>query len=138
MSTFPPKYRFKNGLHPAFASDFRKNPEAIVDCGTLSVQDQAKLCSERIARLTQKLADYKARGLRANPPTIKEYSNALAQEQTWLQSLSTPGPSVPVNSPLLKADSISRLGLTVTQVFYLVGQQLKKGLCRFANAVRFV
>ena len=138
MSTFPPKYRFFDGLHPAIASDFRKNPEAIVDCGTLSVQDQAKLCSTRIARLTQKLADYKARGTRANPPTIKEYSNAIAQEQTWLQSLTTQSPPAPVNSPLLKADSISRLGLTVTQVFYLVGIQLKKGLCRFVKTVRFV
>jgi hypothetical protein len=102
----------------------------------LSVQDQAKLCSARIARLTQKLADYKARGTRANPPTIKEYSNAIAQEQTWLQSLTTQSPPAPVNSPLLKADSISRLGLTVTQVFYLVGIQLKKGLCRFVKTDR--
>ncbi len=146
MSVKAPKYRFKDGLHPAIASDHRKCPAAVIDCATLPIQEQAKLCSDRIAYLTQKLTDYRARGLRANPPTIAEYEEAIAkrcceaqiaEEQTWLQSLTTiPQPPTPVNSPLLMADSINRLGLTVTQVFYLVGQQLKKGLCRFVKTDR--
>jgi hypothetical protein len=39
-------------------------------------------------------------------------------------------------SPLLKANEITRLGLTKTQVFYLVGKQLQKGLCRFVKTDR--
>jgi hypothetical protein len=34
---------------------------------------------------------------------------------------------------LLKADNILKLGLTCTQVFYLVGKHLNKGICRFVK-----
>jgi hypothetical protein len=137
MPTKPPKYRFKDGLHPALASDHKKSPGAVIDCGKLSAQEQAQLCSDRVTHLTQKLEAYKARGLRASPQAIAEYEAAIAQEQSWLQSLTTqPLPAPGVSSPLLKAESINWLGLTKTQVFYLVGQQLKKGLCRFVKTDR--
>jgi hypothetical protein len=137
MSIKPPKYRFKDGLHPALASDHKKSPGAVIDCGKLSAQEQAQLCSDRVTHLTQKLEAYKARGLRASPQAIAEYEAAIAQEQSWLQSLTTqPLPAPVVSSPLLKAESINWLGLTKTQVFYLVGQQLKKGLCRFVKTDR--
>jgi hypothetical protein len=135
MPTKPPKYRFKEGLHPAIASDHKKSPEAVIDCGKLSDQEQAQLCSDRISHLTQKLEAYKAKGLRASPQAIAEYEEAIAQEQSWFESQPLPAP-VPVSSPLLKAESINWLGLTKTQVFYLVGQQLKKGLCRFVKTDR--
>ena len=137
MSVKAPRYRFKDGLNPALASDHRKCPEAVIDCGTLPTQEQAQLCSDRMTYLTQKLEAYKARSTRVNPLTIKEYEEAIAQEQTWLQALTTPQSLAPINSPLLKADSINRLGLTKTQVFYLIGQQLKKKLCRFVKTDRF-
>ncbi len=35
--------------------------------------------------------------------------------------------------PLLEADNIARIGLTKTQIFFLVGQKLGKGLCRFVK-----
>ena len=38
--------------------------------------------------------------------------------------------------PLIKAESVIRLGLTVTQVFYIVGQQAEKKLCRFVKTDR--
>jgi hypothetical protein len=34
-------------------------------------------------------------------------------------------------SPLFRADSVVRLGLTATQVFFAVGRKAQKGLCRF-------
>jgi hypothetical protein len=42
----------------------------------------------------------------------------------------------PQASPLIKAESVIRLGLTVTQVFYIVGQQAEKKLCRFVKTDR--
>ena len=42
----------------------------------------------------------------------------------------------PQLSPLVKAESFTRLGLTITQVFYIVGRQVEKGLCRFVKTDR--
>jgi hypothetical protein len=39
-------------------------------------------------------------------------------------------------APLISASEITKLGLTKTQVFYLVGKQLQKGLCRFVKTDR--